>query len=290
MQLLSKLLLTEHNAKESLPRNDLAQALRQDVEIVAHHRNIYDNPIVNREMAEYLLGRMLIHCDYANLDGPYLNVVAGWGELNKDTLVIGGHYDSPSGSPGADDNGSAIAVLLRLAEEIKKRPNVALVFFNGEEHGLLGSYDFVDRHPEVSQAIILEMVGYFTDRPNSQTLPEGLPKFDVGDFLAIVNNRYSDGLGKRLLGKAREIELGLSIKNLEIPFGLEAKLSGLQNVQRSDHFPFWNKKKSAVMLTDTAEFRNKNYHEETDTPDTLNYEKMAEVVVLLREFSTGFHR
>lgn len=284
MQLISKMFLSEHNASVVDPQLDMAKVLRKDVEFIAHNRNIFANPADNKAIANYLLSRVEPYCDYAFLDGKYNNVVAGWGKLNEETLVIGGHYDSPAGSPGADDNGSAVAVLLRLAEEIKNKPNVALVFFNGEEHGLLGSFDFVKTHPEVQQAIVLEMVGFFTDKPNSQILPEGLPKFDVGDFLAIVNNRYSQGLGKRLLKKAVEINLGLSIKNLQIPLGLEAKLEGLKNVQRSDHFPFWEEKKSAVMLTDTAEFRNPNYHQPSDTPDTLNYEKMAEVVVLLREF------
>tara|TARA_Y100000034_G_scaffold125150_2_gene174321 strand:+ start:1460 stop:2320 length:861 start_codon:yes stop_codon:yes gene_type:complete len=286
MQFFSKLLLTEYNAQDYAARQTMADALREDVETVAHDRNIYDNKAANLAMADYLLARAEQHCEYAFLDGEHSNVVAGWGELNKDTLLLGGHYDSPPGSPGADDNGSAIAVLLRLIEEIKNAPNVAIVFFNGEEHGLLGSYDFVRLHPEVSTAIILEMVGYFTDKPGTQKLPDGLPQFDVGDFLAIVNNRYSNGLGKRLMQKAEEIRLGLSMKNLEIPFGLESKLPGLKNVERSDHLPFWDAKKSAVMLTDTAEFRNHNYHQPTDTPDTLNYGKMAEVVVLLREFAS----
>lgn len=112
-----------------------------------------------------------------------------------------------------------------------------------------------------------------------------MPEFDVGDFLAVVGNRYSEGMGAGLIKLAKGLNLDLPLKSLQIPLGLEDILEGLSHTKRSDHYPFWAKKIPAVMLTDTSEFRNSNYHKMSDTPDTLNYPAMAQVVKLLEEYA-----
>lgn len=286
MQHLTKLLLQEHNPSEvdSTPSDD-SDFLREVVEDLSFLRHIHRNPEGNFLAANKVLDVLNEYTDYAFVQGPYRNVVAGWGRGVAGRHVIGGHYDGPPNSPGADDNGSAIASLCLLAKKLSKsKPsNVVLVAFNGEEEGFLGSENFASQ-ADAKSAVILEMVGYFTDEENTQRMPEGLPQFSVGDFLAIVGNKDSNGLGKSMIDIAQKIDLKLPLKSLQIPFGLENKLLGLEHVKRSDHFPFWERGIPAVMLTDTAEFRNKHYHGATDTPDTLNYPAMAKVVSLLESY------
>ena len=287
MQTISKLFLEEYDSELMNDTNQDANRLEELVRSLSFERHIYNNP------SELLIARKIIesslqkHCDFVEVQGRHKNVVAGWGSPDlTNKHIIGAHYDGPPGSPGADDNASAIAVLCLLAEKLSNHApeDVLLVAFNGEEEGLLGSREFV-KETKPQSGVILEMVGYFTKEENTQQMPQGLPEFSVGDFLAIVGNRSSGDLGKNLLKLARESDLKLPLKNLKIPFGLENKLPGLDNTKRSDHYPFWKNKIPAVMLTDTAEFRNKNYHMLTDTPEKLNYNAMSQVVELLTQYA-----
>ncbi len=283
-----KLLVKEHNVAPEWKNDDDAEFLRGVVEELSFERHIHLNPEGNARAAEITFNKLKEHCDFCFYDGVHRNIVAGWGTGANLKHVIGGHYDGPPRSLGADDNASAIASICLLAKKLsdKKPQNLFLVAFNGEEEGLLGSTEFVERNRPLS-GVILEMVGYFTQEPNTQTMPAGLPKFDVGDFLGIVGNRYSEGLGTKLVNLAKQIELDLPIKSLHIPLGLEDLMEGLSHTKRSDHYPFWAKRIPAVMLTDTSEFRNSNYHRMTDTPDTLNYPAMAQVVRLLESYATS---
>lgn len=229
------------------------------------------------------------YCDFVYYDTKHNNVVFGWGEPSlENKIVIGGHYDGPGHSPGADDNASAIAVLIKLAESLQhERPeDVVLVAFNGEEYGMLGSTKMVERINYCKAAVILEMVGYFTDEPNSQNVPDGFPadELSVGDFLAIIGNQHSTSLGRSLLKASNNSDLPAI--ELKVPMGLEEVMPGLRHLCRSDHYPFWKKKFPAIMLTDTAEFRNKNYHEMSDLPNTLNYKSMSRVVEILHDWVT----
>ena len=281
-----QLLLKEHNIDSAWTPDEDSEFLRNFVEELSFLRHIRLNPEGCARAAEITFNRLKEHCDFCFYDGDYRNVVAGWGSPEIDGRhVIGGHYDGPPYSLGADDNASAIAVLSLLAKKLAKREpqNVLLVGFNGEEEGLLGSTEFVERMNPAS-GVILEMVGYFVKEPNTQTMPAGLPQFNVGDFLGVVGNRYSEGMGAKLVKLASKINLDLPLKSLQIPLGLEDMLEGLSHTKRSDHYPFWAKKRPAVMLTDTSEFRNSNYHKMSDTPDTLNYPAMAQVVRLLEAY------
>jgi Zn-dependent M28 family amino/carboxypeptidase len=266
---------------------ELAAELETRVRRYAFLRHLHLNPAENAIAREMILDDLKPYCDYVVFQGQDKNVVAGWGEFSNATKLVGGHYDGPPNSPGADDNGSAIASLISLAKQLShaKPKDVALVAFNGEEVGFTGSKQFVAEHGEqIREAIILEMVGYFTSESGTQRMPEGLPEYDKGDFLGIVSNRYSRNIGAKLLAAAKRNDLSLPLKSLKIPLGLENRLTGLAHVKRSDHSPFWEIKTPAVMLTDTAEFRNQNYHRNSDTPETLNYPLMAEVVKLLRYY------
>ena len=281
-----KHLINDHVPNGPVNRNDVvAKRLQKIVEDVSIKRDFHEDLENNAKIAAYMAALLDRNCDFTSFQGEHNNVVGSWTENWEDSILIGGHYDGPTNSPGADDNGSALAVLIALAEQLKdhKPKNVVLVAFNGEEYGMIGSKDFAAHH-QVSKAVILEMVGYYSTEPGSQTMPAGFPKVDRGDFLSIVGNHNSEKIGKSLLLQASESALSLPLKEIKVPFGLENKLESLGNITRSDHSAFWDKGIPAVMLTDTAEFRNANYHQATDTPDTLDYHAMAEVVRLLKDW------
>jgi Zn-dependent M28 family amino/carboxypeptidase len=207
-----------------------------------------------------------------------------FGELEKARILVGAHYDSVPQSPGGDDNASAVAVMLAAARSTGPRDDVVYVAFNGEECGFLGSREFVEdvvpRMKTLEEVHVLEMVGYRDRRPHSQKNPiPFLQAPTTGDFLGTVANRQQ--LIDNLIGQAGNVSIpvvGLVVPE-DVPLATIAQLS--PNLLRSDHICFWERKIPAVMWTDTAEFRNPNYHKMTDTPDTLDYEFMAEVAALL---------
>lgn len=211
--------------------------------------------------------------------GELENIVVGNPKTAK--ILIGAHYDSVPGSPGADDNASAVAVMLAAAGLIKN-PDVMFVAFNSEEYGLAGSDEFVKglgKH-NIKEAHILEMVGFRSREPYSQQNPLLMLECpDTGDFLGIVSN--SQPLVDRAIQCAGVIDvpvLGFAIPS-EINLDMVEQYS--PHLLRSDHAPFWENGISAAMWTDTAEFRNKNYHKASDLPETLDYEFMGEVAKLL---------
>ena len=187
-------------------------------------------------------------------------------------------------TPGADDNASAVAVLLAAARVIGPRADVLYVAFNSEEYGLAGSRELAamltGKTPSLEAVHVLEMVGYRDRRPHSQNNP--LPMLEAlttADFLGVVANRAA--LVDQIIEQAAGVDVpvvGLPLPD-GIPLAMVQQLS--PHLLRSDHTSFWEKGVPAVMWTDTAEFRNPHYHQATDTPDTLDYEFMAEVAKLL---------
>ncbi len=230
--------------------------------------------------------------------GEFDNIVAWIDESIADlesllpTLLVGAHYDTKPGTPGADDNASAVAAMLGAAKAVAQAhqsgtdlSRCVFVAFNREEDGLLGSYDFVNHALpeswELNEVHILEMVGYCDHEPGSQGLPKGLPiklGHDRGDFLAIVANRTSNSKLKSVIETAASYVPEFPVWGLKVFFGMEKRFSDLR---RSDHAPFWDRKIPAFMWTDTSEFRNPNYHLPSDTPDTIDYEYLHSVTRLL---------
>jgi Zn-dependent M28 family amino/carboxypeptidase len=206
-----------------------------------------------------------------------------FGSPSEARILIGAHFDSVPNTPGADDNASAVAVMLAVARTLGLRKDVMYVAFNAEECNLAGSFEFVEEMDEMEaleQVHVLEMVGYRDRRPNSQKNP--LPMIEApttGDFLGVVANKGN--LVDQIIEAGRSISV--PVVGLGIPPGLS--LDAIRQVSphllRSDHAPFWEKNIPAVMWTDTSEFRNPHYHQPTDTPETLDYEFMAEVGKLL---------
>ncbi len=244
----------------------------------------------NKKVGEYITNEFIKAGHSVDYQGEYRNIIATMGNVNSSdpTILVGAHYDSVPGCAGADDNGSALAVLLATAKVLPilvPDKNFVFVAFNREEDGLLGSRDFVSYYQKekpflIETAHILEMVGYTSKESNSQSLPEGLPINipDVGDFLALVSSHQSNNYTQMLVEHGGSYVHELPILALQIPEGLEFIFA---DVLRSDHAPFWMEGISATMWTDTSEFRNKNYHKPSDTIDTLDFEFMRNVAKLL---------
>ena len=217
--------------------------------------------------------------------GIYRNVIgtarpaAAQNQPARPPLIVAAHYDTVPGSPGADDDASGLVVLLDVAQRIRQtslsRP-VQFIAFCLEEEDLLGSRAYVaqvtaTRQP-VHGAIVLECVGYARDEEDSQKIPPGIPVTvpTVGNFLAVIGNQTST-----LLTSAVEEAMRphLPVVPLVVPGNGEL----LPDTRRSDHTSFWEEGCPAVMLTDTANFRNPHYHRPTDTLETLNLDFMASV-------------
>jgi hypothetical protein len=239
--------------------------------------------------ARALLIKLLRKFGYSPLlQGVYDNiVVTSSGPEDGPYLLLGAHYDSVPGTPGADDNGSAVAVCLECAQLVKESRigSIMIVFYNREEDGLLGSKEFVahtvaEAPWAIAEAHIFEMVGYCNRAPKSQRMPPGIPGLfapNVGDFLALIANRRSNAIGEALLKLAASYIPKFPVLALKMYLGIE-KLFG--DLHRSDHAPFWEAGIPSIMWTDTSEFRNPHYHRASDTPDTLDYEFVSRVAKL----------
>ncbi|PSF39563.1 peptidase M28 [Aphanothece hegewaldii CCALA 016] len=200
--------------------------------------------------------------------------------LSNPLIVIGAHYDTVPGSPGADDNGSGVAVLLELArifsENLPTNYPIQLVAFDLEEYGLLGSAAYAKQLKEQKQALrlmfSLEMLGYCDHRPNSQRYPAGLKYFypSTGNFIALVGNIEATPDLRKLSQNIRQTVpcewLPVPLKGYPIP-----------DTRRSDHVPFWDLGYNAIMVTDTANMRNPYYHSPKDTLDTLDLDFLQKV-------------
>lgn len=231
---------------------------------------------------------------FGRLEG--VNVIATRTAARTDappTLLVA-HLDSVRSSPGADDNASGVAVVLDVARRLSEQANVMIALLDLEEVGLLGSRHLVRTCVEPpAQVICLESVGYFDDHSGSQRLPAGFgvlfpditeqirQRGQRGDFLAIIHRgdmpRIVEGLTtqSRGVGGVEFLELrdrrwngrGQHLTRWAQPI--------LMDLDRSDHAPFWRARVPSLMITDTAPLRNPAYHRPADTPDTLDYPRMA---------------
>jgi Zn-dependent M28 family amino/carboxypeptidase len=218
----------------------------------------------------------------------YYNIIAevkGTGVADDGILIIGAHYDTAKGTPGADDNASGVAVLLELARLAALKPAQRTVRFVafcleeppvfGTEH--MGSYVYAKSVKEegvkVYGMISLEMVGYFCDEKDCQQFPLsciGWAYPDQGNYLAFVGD-ISSGPFTRKVKKSFTTASSLPVESLNT-------FSSVTGVDFSDHRNFWKFGFSAFMITDTSFYRNHNYHEAQDTPETLDYKRMSELV------------
>lgn len=221
----------------------------------------------------------------------YRNVIAKFGPETKRVVVVGAHYDSSEKYPAADDNASGVAGLLELSRILKKNSlkniQVQIVAYSTEEppyfgFNQMGSYvhaeSLYSENLEVLGMLSLEMIGYFSDEWGSQGFPAFLMRLfypSKGNFVAIVSDFSSYSLTKKVKG-AMQLATDLPIYSMNGP-------QMLYGIDYSDHRNYWKFGFPAVMVSDTAFFRNKNYHTQNDTSEKLDYSKMAKVIDGIQE-------
>jgi Zn-dependent M28 family amino/carboxypeptidase len=216
----------------------------------------------------------------------YKNVIGSYGKDKEERIIVGAHYDVCGDQPGADDNASAVAGLLEIAQLAGNYASASKYRFDFVAYSLeeppyfrskkMGSYfhakSIYDQGVTIRGMICLEMIGYFTDEKNSQRFPLPFMKMaypSEGNFIAVVGNFSSRSLITEVVTHFKHA--AIKAESLKAP----ALLPG---VDFSDHRNYWYFGYKAVMITDTAFYRNPNYHRRGDTIDTLDFEKMGEVV------------
>jgi hypothetical protein len=199
-------------------------------------------------------------------------------------LVVGAHYDTAEETPGADYNASGTAALLELARLFRNFApgrTVRFVFFSTEEPPFFGTRQMGSWHYAARAAarkeplygmISIETIGYYSDDPGSQSYPPPFALFypDRGDFIAFVSNLDSGGLLRRAIGVFR--------RHATIPSHGAASPAFIPGISWSDHQSFWLHGYRAIMISDTAPFRNPYYHSPEDKPARLDFERMTRVV------------
>ena len=229
--------------------------------------------------------------------GPYeaQNIIGRMiGTDEEETFyILDGHYDCVSNSPGADDNGSAVAGVLealRVLSNYSFRKSIKFIGFDLEESGLVGSLNYVQNELNATETLDgvlnFEMIGYYSNEPNSQSLPAG---FNIifpaavqqitdnqfrGDFITVVADGPSTFLSAAYKSAIDSYVPELNSVILDIP----VPPSNVPDLLRSDHASFWFDDKPAIMLTDGANFRNPNYHTPGDSMGTLNFTFMSQVI------------
>lgn len=216
--------------------------------------------------------------------GPFRNVAAAFGPDTPERLVVGAHYDAYGPFPGADDNASGAAGLLELGRLLGKAElplRVELVAYGTEEPPYFATPHMGSAvHAEalkkagvrVRAMISLEMIGYFSDEPASQSYPMPLLRLYYpgrGNFITVVGVPGGIGLTRRV--KKAMSGGGLPVYSITAP-------AFIPGIDYSDHASYWDAGYPAVMINDTAFYRNKNYHKTGDTADRLDYKRMAQVV------------
>ena len=215
----------------------------------------------------------------------YKNIICSFGPHDAPRIIVGAHYDVCGNQEGADDNASGIAGLLELARLLKDkelRYRIDLVAYTLEEPPYfrtpqMGSYvhakSLADDHADVYGMISLEMIGYFKDEKSTQSYPVSPLKLiygSRGNYITLVRKFHSGTFARKFAKNFRHAHTVRTKK-----FAAPATLPG---IDFSDHLCYWKFHFSALMITDTAFFRNKSYHEVTDKMENLDLVRMAKVI------------
>jgi hypothetical protein len=215
----------------------------------------------------------------------YRNVIASFGTQFSERVVVGAHYDVCGSQPGADDNASGVSGLLELSRMLAESPlkyRIDLVAFSLEEppyfrSPAMGSYihakSLADSKAVVRGMISLEMIGFFSEKKQSQDYPVGILKLFYGgrgNYITVVR-KFGSGKFSRMMMRSFRREASIPVKSFKGP-------RFLPGIDFSDHLNYWKYGYSAMMITDTSFYRNKNYHTIYDTIDTLDFQKMAKVI------------
>jgi hypothetical protein len=271
----------------------LADDLRRHVEAVAgREHNVINKPAELEAAArhiEFALFGFGYRVDTQRFqvdrdEARNVEVEVPGGARAGEIVVVGAHYDSAMGAPGANDNGSGVAALLELARilrDSKPARTLRFVAFVNEEPPFyrgdaMGSRQYARRCRERGENIVamlsLETIGYYSERPGSQRYPFPLSFFypSTGNFIAFVSNLSSRGLLHETIASFR--------RHAAFPSEGVAAPAFIPGVDWSDHWSFWQEGYPALMVTDTAPYRYPHYHTAQDTPDKVDYEALARVV------------
>jgi aminopeptidase YwaD len=264
------------------------QQLRRSLQVIVGERSPFSGrrhlaTVENFIEKELLSYGLKVESDYFSYRGANFRNIVGRASAQHGAslIILGAHFDSVPGTPGADDNASGVAVLLeasRLLSRARLRSEIMFCAFNLEELNMIGSSYFAKKLKsagvKVDAMVSLEMVGYTDSRAGSQKYPVGLKAFypDRGDFIGVIGNWNSNRLLRGFARQMRQVR-GLPVETLSVPGN-----GGLiPAVRLSDHSPFWDAGYRALMITDTSFFRNPHYHGSTDILETLNLDFMAKV-------------
>ena len=251
----------------------------------------FDNPQELNRTADYIQGVFKQYSDAVSLQEfsvkgiKYKNVICSFGMENPKRIIVGAHYDVCGEQAGADDNASGITGLLELARLLKGQKlnyRVDLVAYSLEEPPyfrthFMGSYfhakSLADSNENVFGMVSLEMIGFYAYNRKSQKYPFAplsLIYGNKGDYITLVK-KFGAGKFTRKFSKSFKQSETIKTKKFAAP-------RFLPGIDFSDHFNYWDFGFSALMITDTAFYRNKNYHLETDTMETLDIKSMAKVI------------
>jgi Zn-dependent M28 family amino/carboxypeptidase len=282
----------DHPVQALLP--DCAARLKRHVHVLAQgigERNVW-RPASLRAAADYIRGEFTAlglpasvqSYRVAGQECENLEVILPGNARSSEIVLIGAHYDTVEGSPGADDNASGVAGLIEIARSLRGTElarTLKLVAFVNEEppfffFGEMGSKVYARaarrRGDDIRVMLSLEMLGCYSDLPGSQSYPPFLRWFypDRGNFIAFVSNLQS----RRAL---REVVAAFKAHS-DFPAEFLVSPSFVPGVAWSDQLSFWREGYPAVMVTDTAFYRYPHYHSGLDTPEKLRYREMALVV------------
>lgn len=270
------------NLKEQLQVH-LVEIARERDPYIATAGHFFVQEYIHQQLSQW--GSVEIHTflvgskSYRNL---ILNLPAQARVQNLDLppILIGAHYDSVPGTPGADDNATGVAVLLEFARQFATEPTrypLRLVAFDMEESGLLGSKNYAALMHQTQQhlrlMISLEMLGYCDSTPGSQSYPPLLARFypNRGDFIGLIGNWHTVGDLMRISHSIRQV----GVPSQWLPAGNRGLIVPLTRL--SDHAPFWDLGYPAIMVTDTAFLRNPHYHKSSDTIASLDLDFLTGV-------------
>ncbi len=271
--------------------NNLSLRLQEDVRHLAleiGERHVHRPEALNRaadwiETSLANAGMDVVRQAYTVEGVECFNIEGTWTgrEREEEIILIGAHYDSVPGCPGANDNGSGVAALLALARTLASQPHArtlrCVAFVNEEppyfHTGQMGSVIYAKacraRGDQIQAMFSLETMGYFTDEPDSQQypFPLSLAYPSRGNFLAFVGNFASRHLVRRVVAAFRSAS-SLPAEGAALP-------ASLPGVGWSDQWSFWQEGYPALMVTDTAPFRYPEYHASDDLPDKMDFKRLA---------------
>ena len=276
--------------------------LKMDLEMIEgiRHRNTGPDhlqatrDLIDQRFSDYGLNATIQDFDFGAYIGK--NHIGTKNGTTDDALIYicDAHYDGVSNGPGADDNGSGVAGILEAARVLSNynfKKTIKFIGFDLEEAGLKGSEAYVlnniSAEEEIAGVLNFEMIGYYTEAPNTQIFPTGFNILFPNEYAIVENNDFKGDFIANI-GVEGQNDWELIYENAAATYVPDLKVITFTapdnwlfiapDLGRSDHAPFWLSDRPAVMLTGTAEFRNPDYHTVNDTSGVLNYTFMSNVV------------